>query len=232
MSACGVGLVGAQRRRGSSWSARSEPWNAQLCQEPRQGWEIVGLPRSQCDDQRQAVAVNQGVSLGGQPAAGASDRMIIRLDCVRWILVIRPRPLCGNLAHRPTSQRLRRAGEPAPRSSRPRVASRSRHEHRPGPATRTGPCPKSRRSRTGGDASRPSATDRRPREDHATQHQSGSGRSRPRPGSGDHASACPSAPSPAAEQPRSGPTSRHQAPPSASSAQHQARTPPDIGDTP
>ena len=50
----------------------------QLGQQLRQRRGIVGLTRRDSDDQRQTVAVHERVGLGGQPAAGAPDRVIVR----------------------------------------------------------------------------------------------------------------------------------------------------------
>ncbi len=226
----GIGLVGAQRDWCRPWPAWPGPRDPKLGKELRQRRGIIGLTGSDRDDQWKAVAVDQRVGLGCQPATGSTDRMIVRFS--GRILVVRLCPLCGSWARPETSQRSHRADEPSMRSSRPRPSSRSHRAHQPRPATQTGPCPRSRRSRTGGAASRPSATDRSPQEDHARQPRSDSDRSRPRPAVGDPAWADPSRPSPAATPPRSGPTSHRSAPLFGSSAQHQAGTPLNIGDTP
>ena len=230
VSSSGVGLVGAQCDRCRSRPAGPGPRDPKLGKELRQRGGIIGLTGSDRDDQRKPVAINQGVGLRRQPTTGSTDRMIIRFT--GRILAVRLCPLCGNLARPPASQRSHRADEPLTRSSRPRPSSRSHRARQPRPATQSGPCPRSRQSRTGGAASRPSATDRSPQEGHARRPRFDTGRSRPRPAVGDPAWAGPSRPSPAARPSRSGPTSHRSAPLFGSSAQHQAETPLNIGDTP
>ena len=71
----------------------AEPGDAQLRQQMREDWGVVGLAGRHQHDQRSAVAVDEVVDLGGQPAAGTADAVVRRLDA--RIRVIRPSPLCG-----------------------------------------------------------------------------------------------------------------------------------------
>jgi len=124
------------------------------------------LSGSQSHRGQVADGVGQRVDLGGQPAPGAAQRVIVRL--VGQILVIRVRPLCGRWL-RPcpgpgSSARPRRAGGRARPWNRSTATGRGRRWRR----CRSGIAPhrtsagRCRRWRTGGGASTPSAMARRP----------------------------------------------------------------------
>ena len=53
---------------------------------------VAGLAGADEDDQGQSSTVDELVDLGAQPAAGAANAVVRRLDAE--ILVIRPSPLC------------------------------------------------------------------------------------------------------------------------------------------
>ena len=79
--------------RSSPGPTRAGPFDAQVGQQVFEDRRIVGLAGGNQHDQRSARPVHQVVNLGGQPAAGAANAVVRRLDA--RIGVIRPSPLCG-----------------------------------------------------------------------------------------------------------------------------------------
>lgn len=74
--ATGVGLIAQHRLRAGTWSAWPGPFDSEVGQEELQHRRVSGLARGQRDHQGAFAAVDQLMDLGGQPAAGASDRVV------------------------------------------------------------------------------------------------------------------------------------------------------------
>jgi hypothetical protein len=228
-----VRLVGEQHRRGCPWPAGAQPRHPQASQQHGQGRRVAGLTGRADQHQRPAPAVNQRVRLGGQPAARASDAMIVGfVPSELRLLVVRWRPLCARSASKPTSQQWRRADAPGRWSSPPTPASPGCRRRRPAPEDGSAAGPRCRPGRTGGAASTPSARDRTPPAGHARAPRSDTdGRSPPAPDGG------PGTVGPVA-RPRTGATARsgtnqhHSAPQPVTCPQHRPERRLTLGDTP
>lgn len=85
-----VRLIAPDRVRASAWPT-DRTSDAQVSHQWQEHRRVTGLAGREQRDQRQAVAVDELVDLRRQPAAGAADRVIRRLD--GRIRVIRSSPL-------------------------------------------------------------------------------------------------------------------------------------------
>lgn len=94
-SACcsaGVGLIAADALRAGMWAATAAAVHFQVREQMLEHRSVVGLAGAHEHHQRSSAAVNEMVNLAGQPAAGAANPVVRRLD--RQIRAIRPSPLC------------------------------------------------------------------------------------------------------------------------------------------
>lgn len=66
--------------------------NPQMGHQIRKDRRVIGLARAEEHDQWSTLTVNEVMDLRAQPAAGAANTVIRRLD--RQIRVIRPSPQC------------------------------------------------------------------------------------------------------------------------------------------
>ena len=119
-----------QRVRSCPGPARTATGDPQEIQQHWQHRTVTALTRSGFDDQRPAVAIDQGVEGGRQTPAGPANRMINRLNGLS--VVVRHVPLCGSGApQRPPGSCSSRADAPERPSSRSRSASQRGRPHRP-----------------------------------------------------------------------------------------------------
>lgn len=111
------------------------PFDLQSPHEVFKHGRVPALARPQEQDQGAHVAVNQSMDLGGQPAPGAADGVIIRL--IKQIHVIREVPLCGG------EDSCRAGGHGSPWSP-PTPPNQSTQPRRHGSTTQPAPCPRYR----------------------------------------------------------------------------------------
>src|SRR5699024_365778 len=163
----GVGLVAAQHVRSRAWPARPWPGDGQPVQQRAEHWGVPALAGPAQEHQGQAVAVDELMDLGREPAAGATEGAVRRL--LAQILVVPQRPLwCARGGCR--------AGAHGRSWSRPRPTSPAPRARRRGPAARRGCDPRSRPQPRPGGASTPSARDRNRWARRARRSRTGSGR--------------------------------------------------------
>ena len=91
--ATGVGLVAAYPIGAGAGRTAAEAGHAKVGQQVLEDRRVVGLTRRDQHHKRASPPVDEVMDLAGQPAAGAADAVIRRLDA--RIGVIRPIPLCG-----------------------------------------------------------------------------------------------------------------------------------------
>ena len=163
----GVGVVRHHRIRGGAKTPRPFAGHPHRSEQVREHLRVAALARPDGDDHGTSLAVAQLMDLRRQTATRSPDRMIDRLGHLHH--VIRWSPPRGAWCSS-------RAGGHARWSNRPQHPNRSRPWCLPWSTRPSGPCPRSRRLRSGGAASTPSATDRTPQAGPATQRRSGSGR--------------------------------------------------------
>lgn len=89
----GIGLVGTNPIRSSPRPPPTVAVDFQMAEQMLKHRTVAGLPGADEDHQGQASAIDELVDLGAQPAAGAPNTVVRRLD--EEIRVIRPSPLCG-----------------------------------------------------------------------------------------------------------------------------------------
>lgn len=188
------------------------------------GTGCPGLTRRKHDRQRAAVPVGQGMNLGAQPAAGASQRVIERL--ISEILVIRQCPLCGHRAARQPS-----ADGHGRCSSRPRAGSAAaRHARARRPARPRTSAHRCRHLTTAGDAPKLTATHRNNPVGHATGSPCDNARWSPPASTGDNSTVSPDAHRQATPA-RSTPTTHQRSHPHAASDQPRSSTAKPLADT-
>jgi len=90
----GVGLVGQQRIGAGPGPTRTATGDPQIAQKHGEHGTVTALTRTGFNDQRPAVAIDQGVQFGRQAPTGPADCMIIRLNGLS--LVVRGVPLCDS----------------------------------------------------------------------------------------------------------------------------------------
>ena len=163
----GVRLVCQHRVRGGARPPHPVARDPNRSEQVREHLRVAALARPDGDDHGTSLAVAQLMDLRRQTATRSPDRMIDRLGHLHH--VIRWSPPRGAWCSS-------RAGGHARWSNRPQHPNRSRPWCLPWSTRPSGPCPRSRRLRSGGAASTPSATDRTPQAGPATQRRSGSGR--------------------------------------------------------
>lgn len=96
----GVRLVPEHRVRRGPRPARTEAWDADVCQHELKRAPVVRLPRSHHHRQRAATPVDSVVNLARQPATRPPNAMTFGFtvdDALAKPLVIRRRPLCPAL---------------------------------------------------------------------------------------------------------------------------------------
>lgn len=89
----GVGLVGHGTVRAGSRPPGTFPLDSQRFHEVFKHGRVPALAGAKQQHQRAFVAVDQGVDLGGQSAAGLADGMVGGF--IQQVFVIRQVPLCG-----------------------------------------------------------------------------------------------------------------------------------------
>lgn len=150
----GVRAVGQDVSRSGARRSATDPRNTDAVHNPGEHRGIGSLPSGDHSGQNVKRGVNSQVDPGGQAAARAARRVVVRLG--RQAAGSRPGP-----DQQPSfSSPRRRAGGPGGSWNRPTPPTRDARQHRPCPATSSRLWPKCRRSASGGRACTRYPTDR------------------------------------------------------------------------
>ena len=88
----GIRFVASNPVRACACSTATEPWDSQVAHQMGDHWCVAGLLRPDQHNHGPPMAVDGVMDLGGPATAGATDRVVRRLD--PQIRVVRPSP-CG-----------------------------------------------------------------------------------------------------------------------------------------